>query len=97
MRERADQRLLHRRCAVETHQRYLRRQPGLGHGFLELLFDEGVPAFVVVGPRGIGDAPVGHRAVAIVFQGFLETADGFVVVVAVAPHQAAVEPQLGLG
>ncbi|MNE61072.1 hypothetical protein D3C80_1562570 [compost metagenome] len=95
--QRADQGLFHRRRAVEVHQGDLRHQARLGHGLLELLFDEGVPALVVVGPRGIGDAPVGHRAVAVVFQGLLETADGFVVVVAVAPHQAAVEPKLGLG
>ncbi|MNF95105.1 hypothetical protein D3C84_778430 [compost metagenome] len=94
---RVDQGLFHWCRAVKVHQRDLCRQSCLGHGLLELLLDEGVPAFVVVGPRGIGDAPVGHRAVAIVFQGFLETADGFVMVVAVAPHQAAVEPKLGLG
>ncbi|MNF17375.1 hypothetical protein D3C80_2208360 [compost metagenome] len=61
------------------------RQPGLGHGLFQLLFDEGVPALVVVGARGVGHAPVSHCAIAVVFDRLAKTADGFIVVVAVAP------------
>ncbi|MNF92131.1 hypothetical protein D3C84_747670 [compost metagenome] len=80
-----DQPLLHRRGTVDMCQRGLCRQPGLGYGLLQLLLDEGIPALVVVGARGVGDAPVGHCAIAIVFDRLAKTTDGFIVVVAVAP------------
>ncbi|MNQ93000.1 hypothetical protein D3C85_1084440 [compost metagenome] len=78
-------------------QRGLRRESGLGHGLFQLLLDEGIPALVVVGTRGVGDAPVGHCAIAVVFDRLAKTADGFIVVVAVAPGQSTIEPELGLG
>ena len=95
--QRPDQRLLHRGCAVEMRQRGLRRLSGLGHGLFQLLFYEGIPTLVVVGARSVGDAPVGHRAIAVVLDRLVKATYGFVVVVAVAPQQTTIEPALGLG
>ena len=55
---------------------------------------EGVPVLVVVRAGGVGDAPVGECAPGIVLHGPLEAAHRLLVVEAVAPQQAAVEPRL---
>src|SRR6185312_11885314 len=44
----------------------------------------------------IGDAPMGHGAVGIGLGGLLEAAHGLLMVVAVAPDQPAIEPELRL-
>src|SRR5690606_9558838 len=58
--------------------------------------EERLPRLVVVAAGGVGDAPVAHGAVLVGRHGALEAADSLVVVVPVAPRQAAVEPALGL-
>ncbi len=70
---------------------------GLGEGGRLLVLLEGLPGLVVVRADGVGDAPVRHGAVGIGFQRLLEADDGFFVVVAVGPDEAAVEPGLGFG
>src|SRR5690606_30968380 len=53
----------------------------------EVVAVEGVPRLVVVGPEGVGDAPVGHGAVGIGRHRLLEAGDRLLVVEGVGPHQ----------
>lgn len=58
---------------------------------------EELPGLVVVGAQRVRDAPVGHRAVRVGGGRLLEAGHGLLVMKGVRPHQAAVEPELGLG
>ncbi len=51
-----------------------------------------VPGAVVVRSGSVGDSPPGHRTLRVGFKGRFETAYRFLVVEAVGPEQATVEP-----
>jgi hypothetical protein len=92
-----DQRLLDRGRAGRMLQGVLhgvigRRQRHRLAGGIEQL-----PGQIVVGTRGIGDAPVRHGAARVVLQRLAEALDRFPVVEGEGPDQAAIEPQLRLG
>ena len=93
----SDQRALGRRRMDGGGQRLLRgvvggrQRRGLAAGIHQL------PRQVVVGTRGIGDAPMRHRAGGIVLERPFEAADRFLVIVGVGPDQAAIDPELGFG
>ena len=55
------------------------------------------PGFVVIGTKGVGDAPMRHGAIRIGFQCPLETGDRLLMIVAVAPDETTVEPTLRIG
>ena len=54
-----------------------------------------LPGQIVEGPGRIGDAPMHERAAGVGLQRLLKTLDAFLVVEAVAPVQADIEPALG--
>src|SRR5215469_7648769 len=54
------------------------------------------PRVVVVWPDRVGDAPMSDGTVRVLLQHLLKAADSFLVVVAKAPVEAAVEPALGV-
>src|SRR5215472_5943647 len=54
------------------------------------------PGKVVIGSDRVGDAPMSHRAVRVRLQRLFKAADRFLMVVAKAPVEAAVEPTLGI-
>ena len=54
------------------------------------------PGAIVERTAGIGDAPPGHRAIRVMFEGRAKTGDGLLMVVCICPVQAVVEPGLGL-
>ena len=92
--ERIDQRALQLGCRTRAGLGRLLRVPGLAQRPGAPFAVHHVPGVVVVRPAGIGDAPMGHRAARIVLQRLAETGDGFFVVVAPGPVEAAVEPAL---
>ncbi len=53
-----------------------------------------IPGHVVIRPRSIGDAPMRHGTVRVVFQRAVETDAGLGMVVGIGPDQAPVEPEL---
>ncbi len=55
---------------------------------------ERLPGLVVVGAECVGDAPIGHGAIRVNLRRLLKASDRFLVVKAIAPDQAAIEPQL---
>ncbi|EPJ34863.1 hypothetical protein STAFG_8053 [Streptomyces afghaniensis 772] len=63
----------------------------------QFLAVEEFPGLVVVRAQRVGDAPIRHRALGISLGRLFEAGDGFLVMEGVRPHQAAVEPELGLG
>src|SRR5689334_1047948 len=70
---------------------------GRGQGPVEIGRIEGLPLLVVVGPRSIGDAPLSHGAGWVVPGRLTKAAHGLLVIVAVAPQQSAIEPELRTG
>ena len=54
------------------------------------------PGQIIVGPRGVADAPVRHGAFAVVLQRLLKALDRFSMVEPKQPVEAAVEPKLGV-
>ena len=75
----------------------LDRLVGLGNGVQRFLPAEETPWLVVVWPECIGESPICYCAIRIIGDGILEAPYGFLVVEAVGPDEAAVEPSLGLG
>ena len=96
LRQRTDQRLLDGACAVHKLKRPPGRVMGRVQRPLEVDRVKGLPLLVVVRAGGIGDAPIGHGAGGIVLRSLAETAHGFLMVIAVAPDQAAIEPRLSV-
>ena len=91
----AYQGLFNRACLVEEFQCLFCGGAGKIEGAFQVGRIEGHPLLVVVGARRIGDAPLGHGAVGIMFGGLLEAAHGLFMIVAITPDQAAIEPELG--
>ena len=94
--QRADQRPLDRRAGAGQRAGAGDGAVSGGHGVDQLLPLEGLPVLVVVRADGVGEAPVRHRAVGVGRDRVLEAADGLLVVEAVGPDEAAVEPGLGV-
>ncbi len=70
----------------------LEAAPGRAVGLGVAMF---LPGQIVEGPGGVSDAPMHHGASGIALQRLLEALDAFLVVEAVAPVQADIEPALG--
>ena len=95
-RQRRDQRLLDLRGPGGEPLGVLARLPSGGEGRAQAGRIEVVPGVVVVGADDVGDAPVRHRAVGVGLERAFEATPGLLVVEAIGPGQAAVEPGLRL-
>ncbi len=59
-----------------------------------IVFVKRLPRFVVVTAGSIRDAPIGDGTIRVGLGGFLKAGNRFVMVIAKAPHKAAIEPHL---
>ena len=96
-RQRLDHRALDGGRAVEQGVRPLDGRARERDHLDQLVRLERDPVLVVVRAHRVGDAPVGHRTGRIRIDGALEAAHRLLVVEAVRPRQAPVEPGLRIG
>ena len=95
--ERLDHRPLERACLSGMRQRGLHGIVRCRQCHLPAIPVVANPGQIVVGARGIADAPVRHGAFAVVLQRLLKALDRLGMVEAEQPVQSAVEPELGIG
>ncbi len=97
MRERADQHPFDGARMIEARHCAACRVIGKRERALQVDGIEGLPLLVVVWTRRVGDAPMGEGAAGVGVRRKLEAAYRFLMVVAVAPDEPAIEPELRLG